>query len=276
MIYKDIQMVDFEPYRWRNLGEVLDLGKYPRTTLYILHENGTILNAYDTVRGIIKNIKSPISNEAQLVQELFEQYKDLQEIHIYDKQSLENFNIQAQKSAYPDLDGDEYRNFVRKLLKNYKGLNIYSKNREPKKDFYDDMVYFVENQLPDKSVVFIGIFKDNALFFEVIWGLNKGKAELVTTLDVLHQYNLETVTMTNIDTITQLLRDHFQMPAYTVFIDYQAYERLFTEWDKEAFIMKAIAQDKIKYRVTDDINPNIIPTFIPGFIDIFRRLTYNS
>lgn len=182
MIASDIVIYDLDPYVWRNLGEIVDKFFKKSRTLWILRDNGKIINAIKD--GKYVNIPEGTFD----LKELFEVHKDLDEILEIEKEALIEWYTSVQITPFAELDSDVYFDKTHRLLKNLKGIN-FIKNKGSNIGFNKEFSLFdiLRKELKTKTygncTIVLEVFENENMWFNAVTVFKDYKAKVVTTYD---------------------------------------------------------------------------------------------
>ncbi len=194
MIDPNWQLVDLDPYTWRNIGRFIDPGLYIRAGspdergLYVIHDGGNVLSVVETSGQSrndlgIQRLDSP----HQLAQSLYET-REWDRVHIVDRTHLNAVSTQAQQLENRDLELDAYYHNVFRLIwgtdDGYVALPPHPRNWHGWT--YAQITAFVD-RLVDPASLAIGVVSDDGATLEIglIGEVSHGSFHKITTFESL-------------------------------------------------------------------------------------------
>jgi hypothetical protein len=197
MIARDVNIVDINPAHWRNLQSILDFSRMsdlrpiqPKI-LSVIHKGGKILHLYCPA-----DVKLPelgeITDPQELAKKLYDEMWGLDQIQIYEIQSLGAFSDQVQKmDSGLSLDMDDF--FLRAFHvaeQDPAGLTIYPPFSWAWNDIPVEKVREWFAKGPSPCAYFFGVIHDAAPWTSLILRVEAGKVRMIATMEHLAQYGL--------------------------------------------------------------------------------------
>ena len=187
MIAKDIQVVDIDPFQWVNLFTVFakektDGKKKRLPTLTIYHDNGKVLKALHSEKGVLRNFSV---NSFEPLQSILAEH-NLGSIQLIEASALENIFSRFQRNLNMTDDlvkqGLTIYDVVRSEIG--KGIKIYPAPRLPgiSYKFIQRIFNFI---LKDETSFVFYVFDNNKVYTSLIIGKKDGDIFLFTTQDTL-------------------------------------------------------------------------------------------
>lgn len=219
MLSQNFLAIDLNPYTWRNLAKIADIVMPSGNILFVLHENGEVINVFHPGRGLVDDIEIDFDDLDQSIYKIFSENGGVDTVQIIDKNSLIEYYSLANASNFSDLDTDEYMSFINRLLHNTKGINVYYRNNEYV-DIFDRLRNFVCSNFPENCTIVLCIFEDGKLFFDAILGFKNHKLEMITSFDhfVADGFNSE-ITMEGFGTAADMVRQKYGDPILMYFLE---------------------------------------------------------
>ncbi len=122
MIDPHWQLVDLDPYTWRNIGRFIDPGLYIRAGspdehgLYLIHDGGNVLSVVETSGRARRDLGvEHIETPHELAKTLYGT-GEWDRVHIVDRQHLNDVSTQAQQLENRELELDAYYRKVFRLI----------------------------------------------------------------------------------------------------------------------------------------------------------------
>ncbi|HEY6565039.1 MAG TPA: hypothetical protein VIY86_11115 [Pirellulaceae bacterium] len=192
MIDPHWDVADLDPVTWRTIGDYIRPTRYVRAgspdehALYVLHDEGRILNVVDSRFGRRTDIVvEPIRNPGQTAELLFGR-GEWDRVHVIDKAHLQAVSDEAQSDPRHELTLDAYYRFVYQQYWDGEGGYVTS---PPRSDSWNGWtwsgVQAWVGALPDPAVVGLGVIDSDGLSIGVIVVASDGLIRRVTTFEVL-------------------------------------------------------------------------------------------
>lgn len=215
MIDKDVYIVDIDPYTWRNLGVMLNLGNEAKRSFYVLcDDEGEIINAYDTKNGVTL-IEGSVQDPRLYAENLIKQNPEIHRVFVFKKSALVEFNKQMQKHAYEDMDVDEYIEYAVQQFNSIEGIYVYPAIDIP--PVIKLLKRHVEN-MADNTYSTVCIFDGEDLYFSIIVGKRYGKVNFISTMDHLDNMGVKNVKWKDKEKVLSAMKDAFNEDVSVKFI----------------------------------------------------------
>jgi len=203
MLDLHVQIVDVDISHWGYLQSKLVKSGREKERIIVIHEKGKILKYIHShgkpTRKVIDEISSPLKD----AEKIYEANRDLVEyVVIIDRDAVNDYFAEVQKSWKPDESIVEYTVRMRKLLNKYyeKGAIVTYPGKPT--DYlgwvptlsidYNMIIEFVNFYLLPDSLVALFVFSGEKLKASLILGFNKVmKIDLITSTDVLRTLRIE-------------------------------------------------------------------------------------
>ena len=262
MIDPHWQLVDLDPYTWRNIGRFIDPGLYVRAGspeehgLFVIHDGGTVLSVVETSGRSRKDlglerVKSPQPLAEQLASTL-----EWDRVHVVDRQHLNDVSFRAQQLDNRDLELDAYYHAVFRLIwgsdDGYVAVPPHPRNWHGWT--YEQIVRFVD-QLQEPASLALGVLSDDGAILEIglIGEVSQGSFHKVTTFEAL-PFPREDVAVSEefMDRLWEYLSDGDWPPAAALLCSSSVFEAWVYGPDKRVTIAMAVAKSQAILKVKDE------------------------
>ncbi len=192
MIDPNWSLVDLDPRTWRNLGHLIEPGRYVSAAqpgehgLFVLHDGQRILRTVDSASGVRRDLALALEGGPMaLAHELYAR-GEWQRVHVIDRRHLANVARLAQATPQRDLTLDQYYHLVYRLLWNESDGYI---SLPPPAGHWNGWTYtgikaFVA-RLPDPATVALGVLSETGTEIGLILDLRGGMIRTVTTFETI-------------------------------------------------------------------------------------------
>jgi hypothetical protein len=193
MINPHWSVVDLDPVTWRAIGEFISPGRYVRAgesgehALYVLHDNGRVLNIVDTESGRRTDIDPGRIVDPDAVASDLLGRGEWDRVHLVDRQHLRAVAHEAQSSPRHDLTLDAYYRLVSHLMwSNSDSRYVVAPPRETTWNgwTYGGVLEWIES-LPNPATIALGVVGATGLRIGVIAQLENGLINVLTTFESL-------------------------------------------------------------------------------------------
>jgi hypothetical protein len=190
MIDPHWSLVDLDPRTWRNLGHLIEPGRYISAAqpgehgLFVLHDGQQILRAVDSNSGVRRDLAISLDGgPAALARELHAR-GEWQRVHVIDRRHLANVARLAQATPRRELTLDQYYHLVHRLLwdKTDGYVSLPAHPGHWNNWTYAGIKAFV-SQLPDPATVALGVLDGATTEIGLILDLRGGLIRVVTTFE---------------------------------------------------------------------------------------------
>jgi len=183
-------LVDLDPRTWRNLGHLIELGRYVSAAqpgergLFVLHDGARILRAVDSASGARRDLALSLERgPAALARELYAR-GEWQRVHVIDRRHLANVARLAQATPRRELTLDQYFHLVHTLI--WDDADGYI-SLPPHPGHWHGWTYagikaFVA-RLPDAATVALGVLDGATTQIGLILDLRDGLIRTLTTFE---------------------------------------------------------------------------------------------
>jgi hypothetical protein len=188
------QLVDLDPYTWRNIGKFIDPGLYVRAGspdehgLYVIHAGGSVLSVVETSGRSRRDLGIEQVDSPQALAKSLYGSSEWDRVHVVDREHLNFVSTQAQQLENRDLELDAYYHNVFRLIwgkaDGYVALPPHPGNWHGWT--YDQIVRFVD-QLVEPASLALGVISDDGKMLEIglIGEVSGGSFRKVTTFESL-------------------------------------------------------------------------------------------
>lgn len=194
MIDPHWQLVDLDPYTWRNIGKFIDPGLYIRAGspdelgLYVIHDGGSVLSVVETSGRSRKDLGIDRVDSPRSLAESLAGTSEWDRVHVIDRRHLNDVSTRAQQLENRDLELDAYYHRVFRLIWNtddgYVAIPPHPRNWHGWT--YEQIVRFVA-QLQAPASLALGVFSDDGDNLEIglIGEVSGGSFRKITTFEAL-------------------------------------------------------------------------------------------
>ena len=233
MINPQWSVVDLDPITWRAIGEYINPGRYVRAgndgehALYVLHDNGQILNIVDTTTGRRMDIvPGPLDDPEAAAAELYAT-GEWDRVHLVDRQHLAAVAHEAQSDPRHDLTLDAYYRLVSHLM--WSNSDSRYVVHPPRETTWHGWTYAAVQewvlQLPNPATVALGVVGESGLRIGVIAQIEDGLITILTTFESLPIRRDEIdLTAATADRIWDALAAKFSPPAELLLCSPEVFE----------------------------------------------------
>jgi hypothetical protein len=183
-------LVDLDPRTWRNLGHLIEPGRYISAAqpgergLFVLHDGQRILRVVDSASGVRRDLALSLEGGPAALASALHACGAWQRVHVIDRRHLANVARLAQATPQRELTLDQYYHVVYTLLWNKSDGYV---SLPPPAGHWHGWTYagikaFVE-QLPDPATVALGVLSDTRTEIGLILDLRGGLIRTVTTFE---------------------------------------------------------------------------------------------
>jgi hypothetical protein len=255
------QLVDLDPYTWRNIGRFIDpslyirAGSHDENGLYIIHDHGPVLSIVETSGRSrmdlgIQRIDAPRS----VASDLYET-GEWDRVHIVDRSHLNDVSTQAQQLENRDLELDAYyRNVFRLIWGTDDGYVAIPPHPGHWHGWTYERVSSFVGQLIEPASLALGVISDDGSNLEIglIGEVKNGSFHKVTTFESL-PYPREDAAVS--DEFMDRLWGHLSKGAWPPAAVLLCRNSVFEEWvygaDKQHTIDQAVVDGRAILRFRD-------------------------
>jgi hypothetical protein len=190
MIDPHWSLVDLDPHTWRNLGQLIEPGRYVGAAqpgehgLFVLHDGARILRAVDSASGVRRDLALSLGRgPAALARDLYA-CGEWQRVHVIDRRHLAEVARLAQATPRRELTLDQYYHLVHTLIW---GADDGYVSLPPHPGHWHGWTYagvtaFVA-RLPDPATVALGVLDGTTTEIGLILDLRGGLIRTLTTFE---------------------------------------------------------------------------------------------
>jgi hypothetical protein len=263
MIDPHWQLVDLDPFTWRNIGKFIDPGLYIRAGspdergLYLIHDRGKVLSIVETSGRSRSDLDIDTFASPQSLADTLYATGEWDRVHVVDRQHLNEVSIQAQQLENRELELDAYYHNVFRLI--WGSSNGYIARPPHPRNWhgwtYTQIVEFLD-QLDDPASLVIGVISDDGTTLEIglIGEISNGSFRKVTTFESL-PFPRETATITEefMDRLWAHLGSSSCPPAAALLCTSSVFEHWVYGPDKRATIDSAIISGSAIVRLRENL-----------------------
>ena len=251
MINPQWSVVDLDPVTWRAIGELINPGLYIRAgedgehALYVLHDNGRLLNVVDTETGRRHDLGIGDLSDPDRVASVLYGTGAWDRVHIVDRQHLAAVAHEAMSDPRTDLTLDAYYRLVSYLMwANSDSRYVVYPPRDTSWHgwTYGGVQSWVQS-LPDPCSIALGVIGEAGLRIGVIADIEDARICVLTTFESLPIPRDEvTLDQATADRLWDAIGAKFSPPAEVLLCSVS----VFKEWikgasDKQGTIAAAVA-----------------------------------
>jgi len=184
MISPDVRILDINPYQWRHLLDAL-FPWHSARRLVIVHEQGRVLKAFDTERGLRPDLKATsVHNPVSLAQHLYLS-EHVEQVLVLERAALDDYFATLHTIYNPSEDGDCYFQRARLALDDDSRLVRYPPGPRGLRlagvpyETWENLITLV----PNGHTLVLGIFDEGYIWASLIVRVEDGKVDLIATSD---------------------------------------------------------------------------------------------
>lgn len=186
MIDENLVMLDMEPRQFRCLYDLAVPLQKPRR-IFLLHDNGHVVKAYDTERGLRPDLKSPIADPERRAREIFDAEQGVFEVLILERSAVRHYFGALQATYTPVESADEYFDRAFRARGNYPGRIVKYPPHFPGLQYlginWEDARAFLRQYIPPDSFLLFAAFDGDQIWMSWIIGLSGGRVTRVACSD---------------------------------------------------------------------------------------------
>jgi hypothetical protein len=250
MIHPHWSVVDLDPITWRNIGAFISPGRYVRAgdpgerALYVLHDNGRVLNAVDTASGRRIDLGlARIDDPDGVAADLFDR-GEWDRIHLVDRQHVAAVAHEAQSDPRHGMTLDQYYRLVYHLT--WSNSDSRYVVHPPRKESWHGWTYGMVQDwlgtLPDPATVALGVVGDGGLQIGVYAQIEDQLITVLSTFESLPvPREAAAVSADYRDRIWDAIADKFAPPAALLLCRSEVFDRWIHQQGKRKTIVDAVA-----------------------------------
>lgn len=256
MIDPHWDVADLDPVTWRRIGDYIRPTRYVRAgnpdehALYVLHDQGTVLNVVDSRFGRRTDVTvEPVRNPGQTAELLFGR-GEWDRVHVIDKTHLQAVSDEAQSNPQHDLTLDAYYRFVYQQYWDGEGGYVTSPARADNWHGWTwSGVQAWVAALPSPSAVGLGVIGPDGLEIGVIVVASDGLIRRVTTFEALPVPRGDAeVSQAYCDRIWAAIGEVIGQPAALLVCTVEVFEAWLLGPEKQGAIDAGVASGEAFYR----------------------------
>jgi hypothetical protein len=250
MIDPHWDVADLDPVTWRRIGDYIRPTRYVRAgapeehALYVLHDQGAVLNVVDSQIGRRTDITvEPIRNPGQTADLLFGR-GEWDRVHVIDKAHLQAVSDEAQSNPQHALTLDAYYRFVYQQYWDGEGGYVTSPARADNWNGWTwSGVQAWMAALPSPGAVGLGVIGLEGLEIGVIVVVSEGLIRRVTTFETLPVPRRDAaVSAAYQDRIWQAMAEVIGPPAALMICTVEVFEAWLLGPDKQGAVNAGVAR----------------------------------
>ncbi len=248
MIDPNWDVADLDSVTWRAIGEYIRPGRYVRAgnpdehTLYLLHDEGMVLNVVDSQRGRRTDITiDRVGNPREIAEALYGR-GEWDRVHVIDRSHLQAVANEAQSDPRHELTLDAYYRFVYQQYWDGEGGYVTSPPRaESWNGWTWSGVRAWIGALPSPSAIGLGVIGEDGLRIGVLAVASDGLIRRVTTFEALAvPRTAAAVTQTYFDQIWSEMGELLAPPAALLLCTETVFQEWLTGPDKSGAVRRAV------------------------------------
>ncbi len=212
MIDPNFLFCDINPYTWRNLGEVMNYLLPPKTTLYILHENGIVKRAVFSDNTLCPLNFSDYDPDTFSAQTFFQLYPNLDEVHVLELSALIHYYTVIQTVSLDEKTSMEYLDFITDCYASHKGIDLYFRDKQDC-HFYRKALSYARTHFWDRQILLFIVTKSGYIWFDAVLLFQCGRIMEVRTLETLDDPRWYTQPLSHSEDSVKLLGRKFHCPV---------------------------------------------------------------
>ncbi|RXZ82205.1 hypothetical protein EBB07_10990 [Paenibacillaceae bacterium] len=218
MIDKQISIVDLNPYTWRNLGQLTS--GFQKQVIYVLHDQGKVLSIARSGNQLLQGETFQVTDSANNAQALLAAYPDIDEVQVLERQRLIQYYIDIQSLPVRELDTDEYLLQMEVMLRNYSGIEVYS--REQTVHYFEKLQQYVQAKLPENCILLLFLLSGDAISFDLLLEFNNHRIVRMSSTERFHQEK-EVPSFADITDIMNNVQTSSELPVVLEIHDFNAF-----------------------------------------------------
>lgn len=246
------QLVDLDPKTWRAIGRFINPGQYIRAgnpdehALYVLHDDGRVLNAVDTKAGTRRDLGlTRVTDPTGLAEELLGR-GEWERVHVIDRRHLAAVSSNAQATPRRELTLDQYYRMVYEMFWDRDEGYVAS---PPHPGHWKHWTYagikgWVD-AMPQPASVALGVLDGRELTIGLIAEISEGRIRRLTTFEALPvEERAASLSAAYLERLWSALTAGFYPPAAALLCSSATFEAWIEGSDKAAVIQSAIASNQ--------------------------------
>jgi len=257
------QLVDLDPRTWRNIGRFINPGQYIRAgnpdehALYVLHDDGRVLNAVDTKTGPRRDLGIERVTDPTGLAERLHAGGEWERVHVIDRRHLAAVSANAQATPRRELTLDAH---YRKVYDMFWDRDEGYVASPPHPGHWNHWTYagikgWVD-ALPQPASLALGVFDGSELTIGLIAEISDSLIRRLTTFEVLPQdARGATLSAESLERVWDALEAGFFPPAAVMLCSATVFEAWIECPDKAGYIRAAAATGRAYLRLADGVAP---------------------
>jgi len=242
-------VADLDPVTWRAIGEYVRPTRYVQAgnpgehALYLLHDEGTVLNAVDSRCGRRADLGvDKINNPRETAEALYSR-GEWDRVHVIDRAHLKAVAAEAQSDPHQELTLDAYYRFVYQQYWDAEGGYVTS---PPRANSWNGWTWSGVQAwiaaLPGPSAIGLGVIGDEGLRIGVLAVASDGLIRRVTSFEALPlPRTAAAVTQAYFDLIWTGMAELLAPPAALLICTEPVFHEWLTGPDKSGVVRRAVA-----------------------------------
>jgi hypothetical protein len=227
MIRHDVLVEHIDINHARNFVELSKIAQPNPTVLYILHDRGKVLKAWDTRTGRVAMEGRVDMNEKTALE--IRQKHGVDEVQLIDRSTFDHYLREAQslEKAWA-MNGFDFRAWVRGLKRKVgRGFLVY-----PEPETFDLLVYmdrsrkFVSEKLLPDCAFLLGVFEQEQWWTSLVAFFEAGQARILSTFECLPEEALASASQPlSQRNLLQMTAQACQKTAFGLFLSREEFEK---------------------------------------------------
>lgn len=188
MIDENLVMLDIDPRQFRRLYDLAVPLRKPRR-IFILHDNGRVVKAYDTERGLRHDLQAPVVDPERRAREIFDSERGASEVLVLERSAMRHYFAALQATYTPTETADEYYDRALRARGNYPGRIVKYPPQFPGLQYlgigWEDARAFLKRYIPPDSFLLFAAFDGEQIWMSWIVGVSGGRVVRVASSDAI-------------------------------------------------------------------------------------------
>jgi hypothetical protein len=188
VIDENLVMLDMDPRQFRRLYDLAVPLRKPRRII-LLHDDGHVVKALDTERGLRPDLYGSIGEPEKRAREIFDAESGIAEVLILERAAMREYFAAMQATYTPTESADEYYDRCLRARDRYPGRIVKYPPQFPGLQYlgidWEDARAFVQRYIPPDSWLFFAAFEADRIWMSWIIGLSGGQVVRVASSDAI-------------------------------------------------------------------------------------------
>jgi hypothetical protein len=227
VIHPDVLVEHIDITHARHFVDLSKIAQPNPTVLYVLHDRGKVLKAWNTLSGKVLMEGRVDMNEKSALE--LKQKHGVDEVQLIDRHTLDHYLREAQSlDKAGSMNGFDFRAWVRGLKKKVgRGFLVY-----PEQETFDLLLYmertreFVKEKFLPDCVFILGVFDQEEWWTSLVAIFEAGEIRILSTFECLPEEALTAAALPlSHQNLLQMAAQTCQKPAFGLFLPREEFEK---------------------------------------------------